>query len=122
MVPPDTLKSLIVEGLKEDTCAKEAHTALGLLGGGGLEHRVFASLLRHYQLYWSEQEELLYNKTLLYVPAEGCERQEVLRRHHNNLIAGHFGVHCTFELVARKYYWLGLLRDIQTSTEDCLMC
>jgi hypothetical protein len=48
-----------MEGLKEDTRTKEAHAALGLLGGGGAEHSVLASMLRHYQLHWSEHEELL---------------------------------------------------------------
>jgi hypothetical protein len=45
-VPQDTLRSLIAEGLKEDARTKEARMALGLLGGGGPEHSVSASLLR----------------------------------------------------------------------------
>ncbi len=54
-MPPDTLRSLIAQSLKTDICAMEMRTALGLLGGKGLELRISASLLRHYQLYWSER-------------------------------------------------------------------
>ncbi len=37
VVPPDKLRNLIAEGMKEDTCTEEAHAALGLLSGGGPE-------------------------------------------------------------------------------------
>jgi hypothetical protein len=96
--------------------------ALGLLGGGGQEQSIVASLLWHYQLHWSRQEGLLYHRTLLYVPAEGCARREVLRRHHNNPIASHFGTHRTLKLVARKYYWLGMLHNVKAYTKACSTC
>jgi hypothetical protein len=116
-VPLERLRSLIAEGLKEDARAKEARAVLGLLSGGGPEHSVSALLLRHYQSHWSEQEGLLNYRTLLYVPAEGGARREVLRQHHDDLITGHFGTRRTLELVARKYYWPGMLRDVKAYTK-----
>ncbi len=121
-MPPDTLRSLIAEGLKTDSRAREARAALGLLDGGGLGQGFTASLLRHYQSHWSEQEGLLYYRTLLYVPADGGARREVLRRHHDDPIAGHFGARRTLDLVARKYYWPGMLRDVKAYTKACSTC
>ncbi len=69
-VPPVTLRSLITENLKKNAHSVEARAALGLLDGGSQEESDSASSLHHYQLHWSEQEKLLYYKTLLYVPAE----------------------------------------------------
>jgi hypothetical protein len=80
-VLPDTLRSLIAEGLKTDIRAMEAHTALGLLGREGPKQSILALLLRHYQSHWSEQEGLLYYRTLLYVPTEGGVRREVAREY-----------------------------------------
>jgi hypothetical protein len=46
-LPPDSLLDLIREGLAEDYTAKEARTALGLLGGfPAEEHSLLAMLLR----------------------------------------------------------------------------
>ncbi len=90
VVPSDTLRSLIKEGLEEDVRAKKARADLGLPGEGGPEHSVLASLLQHYQSRWSKREGLLYYIFLLQVPAEGGVRQEVLQRHHDNPITGQF--------------------------------
>jgi hypothetical protein len=48
--------------------------------------------------------------------------REALRQHHDNPIAGHFGTRCTLKLVARKYNWPGMLRDVKAYTKACLMC
>jgi hypothetical protein len=56
------------------------------------------------------------------VLVEGGARREVLRRHHNDLITGHFGARRTLELVARKYYWPSMLRDIKAYTKACSTC
>jgi hypothetical protein len=54
-VPLDTLRSLIVEGLKEDTHVKKVYAALGLLSGEGSKYSVLDLLLNHYQAHSSEQ-------------------------------------------------------------------
>ena len=41
---------------------------------------------------------------MLYVPEETFVREELLRRHHNDPLAGHFGVDKTLKLMTRKYY------------------
>jgi hypothetical protein len=49
----------------------------------------------------------------LYVLAAGGARTEVLCPHHDDLIAGHFGGKRTLEIVARKYYWPGMAREVK---------
>ncbi len=84
-----------------------------MLSGGGPEHSVLASLLRFYLSHWSEQKALLYYRTLLYVPKEGGARREVLRWHYDDRITGHFGTRRTLVLVARKYNWPSMLRNVK---------
>ena len=38
------------------------------------------------------------------MPEEESVRQELLKRHHDNELAGHFGVEKTHELLHHKYY------------------
>ncbi len=58
----------------------------------------------------------------LYVPAAGGALTEVLRRHHDDPIIGHFGSKRTLELVARKYYRPGMARKVKAYTRACLTC
>ncbi len=67
-------------------------------------------------------KRLLYYRALPHVPAEGGTRQEVLRWHCNDRIAGHFGAHCILELVTRKYHWPSMLRNVKAYTKACSMC
>ncbi len=102
-VPPDALYDLIQEGFAEDHTAKEAHTALGLPSSYEAEnHSIPAVLLHQYQSHWKQHDGLLYYRMQLYIPAAGGARTEVLRRHHDDPIAGHLGAKRTLELVARK--------------------
>ncbi len=122
-VPPDTLADLILEGQAEDHTAKEACTALGLPGGYlAEEHSISATLLRQYQSHWQQHDGLIYYRMQLYVRAAGGACTEVLRRHHDDPIAAHFGAKRTLELVARKYYWPGMARKVKAYTRACSTC
>ncbi len=52
---------------------------------------------------WEDIEQLLYYQGLPYVPK--VIRSELISRHYNDILAGHFGIEKTRELIARKYYW-----------------
>ncbi len=52
---------------------------------------------------WEDIEQVLHYQGLLYVPKVICS--ELISRHHDNPLAGHFGIEKTRELIARKYYW-----------------
>ena len=49
-------------------------------------------------------------------------RSEVISRHHDDLLAGHFGIDKTRELVGRKYYWPSLRKDVEDYVRGCDIC
>ena len=63
---------------------------------------------------------MLQYQGLSYVPK--IIRSEVISRHHDDLLAEHFGIDKTRELVGRKYYWLSLRRDVESYVRGCNVC
>ncbi len=63
---------------------------------------------------------LLHHQGLSYVFK--IIRIELISRHHNNPLVGHFGVEKTGELVVRKYYWLTLQHDVEVYVKGCDIC
>ena len=47
---------------------------------------------------------------------------ELISQYHDNLLAGHFGINKTRELIVRKYYWPTLRRDIKAYVKGCDIC
>ena len=47
---------------------------------------------------------------------------ELISRHHNNLLASHFGVEKTRELIAQKFYWPILYCDVEANVKYCDVC
>ena len=43
----------------------------------------------------------------------------MISKHHNNRLAGHFGIEKTRNLIAKKYYWLTLQRDVKGFVKGC---
>ncbi len=60
---------------------------------------------------WEDIEQVLYYQGLPYVPK--VIHSELISRHHDDPLAGHFGIEKTRELIVRKYYWPTLRRDIK---------
>ena len=48
-------------------------------------------------------------------------RIKLISRHHDNLLAGHFGIEKTYKLLARKYYWPTLRHDVKAYVKGCEM-
>ena len=51
---------------------------------------------------WQDIDGVLHHQGLHYVLE--IIRAELISRHHNDLLAGHFGIKKTRELAAQKYY------------------
>ncbi len=60
---------------------------------------------------------MLHHQGLPYVPE--IVRTELISRHHDDPLAGYFGIDKTRELIARKYYWPTLLRDVEVYVIGC---
>ena len=69
---------------------------------------------------WDNIDSVLYYQGLLYVPE--IIRTELISRHYNNLLASHFGIKKTRELVAQKYYRLILRRDNEDYVKGYDVC
>ena len=69
-----------------------------------------------------DSQNLLNYNGKLYVPNEASVRQELLKRHHDDPLAGHFGVAKTTELMSRKYFWESMKADIKEYVDTCDVC
>ena len=69
---------------------------------------------------WKDVEGVLQYRGLPYMPE--IIRSKVISCQHNDLLAGHFGIDETRELISRKYYWPSLRRDIETYVRGCDVC
>lgn len=65
---------------------------------------------------------LLRYRRQLYVPAQETIRQEILRIHHDDPLAGHFGTTRTLELIQRKYYWENIAQETRKYVKECPVC
>ena len=63
---------------------------------------------------------MLHYQGLPYVPK--VIRSELINRHYDNPLAGHFGIKKTCKLVVKKYYWPTLRQDVKTYVKRCDVC
>ena len=69
---------------------------------------------------WDNINGVLHHQSLFYVPE--IIRAELISRHHNDPLVGHFGIEKTRELIARKYYWPILHCDVKDYVRGCDIC
>ena len=58
-----------------------------------------------------EVDEVLHHQRLPFVPE--IIQTKLISRHHNDFLAGHFGINKTRELVGQKYYWPSLRKNVE---------
>ncbi len=63
---------------------------------------------------------MLHYQSFLYIPK--VIYLELISRHHDNPLVGHFGIKKTRELIARKYYWPTLQQDVKAYIKGCNVC
>jgi len=71
---------------------------------------------------WSLDDNALYYKRRLYVPRNSSARAQILKTHHDDPHAGHFGQERTLELIQRKYYWPQMTKDVKEYVTSCTTC
>ena len=112
------------QGLRKELAQKEPYVV------GGMRLRLHklqaedkhARKLRAEQLAkdWQDIDGVLHHQGLPYVPE--IIRTELISRHHDDPLAGHFGIEKTRELLSRKYYWPTLRRDVEDYVKGCDVC
>ena len=65
-------------------------------------------------------DEIFYHQSLPLVSK--AIQTELISRHHNNLLAGHFSIKKTCKLLAQKYYWPTLRHDVEVYVKGCDIC
>jgi hypothetical protein len=70
---------------------------------------------------FSLRDGLLLRSNLVYV-LEGPYRVRVISECHDNLLAGHFGVAKTLELISRTYWWPQQWKLIKAFIKSCDIC
>jgi len=71
---------------------------------------------------WKLEEDLMLKEGKVYVPKDEELRAEVMRLHHDVLVAGHRRRWKMVELVTRNYWWPGVTRDVGKYVEGCDLC
>ena len=56
---------------------------------------------------------LLFHEEQIYVSKEESVRAELLKCYHNDVLAEHFEVERTLELIDHKYYWSDMSKDVK---------
>ncbi len=69
---------------------------------------------------WEDIKQVLHYQGLPYVPK--VIRSELISRHHDDPLVGHFGIEKTRELIARKYHWPMLQRDVKAYVKGYDIC
>ena len=65
-------------------------------------------------------DEILHPQSLSFIPE--AIQMELINRHYDNLLAGHFGIKKTWKLLAQKYYWPTFRHDIKVHVKGCDVC
>jgi len=68
------------------------------------------------------RDGLLYRSNALCIPEDAALRSELMRIHHDDPMAGHFGPAKTSALLNRKYWWPELNADVKEHVDTCGVC
>ena len=71
---------------------------------------------------WNVQNNLLHKGLALYIPYDSAVCSQVMRMHHDDVLAGHFGRAKTLELISRKYFWNSMRKDVKEYVKTCIVC
>ena len=69
---------------------------------------------------WEDIDTVLHYQGFSYVPE--IIRMELISRHHDDPLTGHFGIEKIRELFSRKYYWPTLRCDVNNYVRGCDIC
>ena len=74
------------------------------------------------QAWALDNEGLLRYEDRLYVPGDIALRTELISKCHDDPLSGHFGAAKTQELLARKYHWQGIAKEVAEYVHTCDVC
>ena len=66
---------------------------------------------------YQEVDKVLHHKGLPFIPE--AIRMELISRHYDDPLAGHFGIKKIRKLLVQKYFWLILYHGVKAYVKDC---
>ena len=69
---------------------------------------------------YEEINKIFHHQGLSFVPK--AIRTELISHHHDNPLAGHFGIKKIGKLLGQKYYWPTLCHDVEAYVKGCDVC
>ena len=69
---------------------------------------------------WKDKH--LWYQGKIWIPNDEKLRRNLIRRNHDDPLAGHGGTGKTTKLVSRQYYWPGLREMIKRYVKNCNIC
>ena len=71
---------------------------------------------------WTQRGELLYKGSVLYIPEVEALRMEILKKHHDDPLAGHLATKKTYNTLRHKYFWPNIYKQVDAYCTSCLIC
>ena len=100
--PEASLRSRFISALEKDSLAQKYH--------------------ENPPTPWSWQDGLLLHDNLIYIPHDDALHVELMKIHHDDPLAGHYGVAKTFELLSRNYYFPDMYEYVKKYISTCDLC
>jgi transposase InsO family protein len=117
--PPEDIVSLIREVQARDAFVQDIRRKDAIRAAAGSDTAMAREESAQYAF---DSDGLLRHQGRVYVPRSSAVRQELLRRNHDDPVAGHYGRQRTQEILTRKYSWPHLSSDVRTYVEECDVC
>ncbi len=71
---------------------------------------------------WTKRGELLYKRSVLYIPEVEVIRMEILKKYHDDPFAGHLATKKTYNTLSHKYFWPNMYKPVDAYYTSCLIC
>ena len=124
LTPPRSLRRLILDLQAVDPLAQETLAACRAKGANesGDTRRGDPSAKPAWRVLGDYLSFGRAGMERVYVPPGEGARGEILLRHHDDPLAGHFGHKRTLELIQRKYYWPRMQSEVKSYVKACRLC
>ena len=66
--------------------------------------------------------ELLCHKNKIYILSDKAVKNELMKLHHDDVLAEHYEVDRMINLLFRKYYWVNMMNDVWEYVALCAVC
>jgi len=120
--PKNDLRARLVNALAQDMVAQQHRNIVDVDQPTTKNDAIAPRHRSKHERSWTWDDDLLLYDNLIYVPDDNALRLEIMRMHHDDALAGHYGVAKTLELVSRNYYFPGMAAYVKKYVNTCDTC